>query len=1475
MAILVTLDVDDNGTVKIENAVDALARLGATYTREGKKIADAGDQVAKSQKGQADALSALVQNAGAVQGATLKQAQAFSVLSRELKAGGTVTTLHANALSSLSTQLQGSTALTGRQQSALAGLASTMQAGNAVTAQQAAAVKGLSQAFAQNTAEANNGGSALDTYRTKAVALATAFTLLAGGSYALLRSAGDLAARVEVLGTVQRIVAENAYQSSAQMQIETEKIKHLGITTKEATEATIQFAQAELKMADAAKVARVAQDLAVVAGKNSSEAFSSLTTAIQIQQPMLLRQFGIVTGLDTIYGEYARSVGKTVKELDGFDKKQAFINKILQEGEKVAGAYEASMLDVGKQMTSMKRYTEEAELVLGKALLPTMMLVVRGTSDFLKAWANAPATFQAATTALLAFVAILGTLGALLAAGKWITTLGIFKELIAWWQAARVAAAGLAAGTALAEGAAVGFFATVKAGIASLSGVTLALGGIVVVLAALAAAYVYLSSKRAAETEDLKRETLAAIAVQQDKEALVEWFRNEANVVYETHSQWERYAKKKEELQKLAPQFIEVMGQETEKLKLNEAAIRANADAWENQRQVRKKDLQDRIAELKAEITQQEALLRYETKELGTGEDSWYTRNSPIMRGVGALRARMWDQGELDSMKRSLKEMEELSKALFPEDEIRENAQAAKQHVRDAMTSFGDSFAEAAAKIKKAGAGDMFKQWETGLKQVSFFGPDGKKQFKDAQMTADDYMELLRGITDKVQKYDAELEKRSKGIQQAVKGIFEQSEKNTVQMVAQKQAFDTLFKESYAKGDVEETTRLMKLFGGQIEKLGSPTELAAQGFKDLARASQQWKDQKLEDYARGLTREMEQAVTAITDAAQNMAEGLWSGIQKQVDDASERMIESERAVMDKVLDMDRDLFEKQVVSRMNATDQAIYQETKRVAEIERAIEREIEARDRAFQKMRSEADAKAELARKEMDDLIRKATLQRDLKQAELEAELAVARVRQDPEAVRLLEGQLEVYKKVTAEFKTRVEVVRQTASQEIEVWRQNQHEMIDIEQAKSDQLAGMQRGAVDRQKAYSASAIREIIRDNNAVYQSLRNVSDMVLNGFIDGFGKVITGAQSFKDALVGIWTSLKQTLLGAIAEMATGWLKLLTMPGPGQTSGAGGAGGGGGAWNMIPGAAAAGGMFGFMPMLTPAPGAGGGAQQTPGGGGAGGWGMAFQNWKTMGSNLKNLWGKGTSVWGAKPGWFGGAGAGSSSGMLGYAAGGAVGAMAGYGVGNWVGSSTGSKGWGALSGAATGAGTGFLMGGPIGAAIGGIAGLIGGILGAGKAQKQMQSAREEFIKMNGGLAELQKQAAAGGMSLDKMLSTKNPKEFQAELAKIDNGLKSHKLITDFEQANGGAEELKKRAAEAGVSLDEMYTGGMKAEDYAKAIEKVAKALELQKAKDGLAKTASQMDDLRKKAVLVGYDLTKLYDATSIEDVQRAAANPE
>ena len=72
MAILVTLDVDDNGTVKIENAVDALARLGATYTREGKKIADAGEQVARSQKGQADALSALVQNSGAAQATALK-----------------------------------------------------------------------------------------------------------------------------------------------------------------------------------------------------------------------------------------------------------------------------------------------------------------------------------------------------------------------------------------------------------------------------------------------------------------------------------------------------------------------------------------------------------------------------------------------------------------------------------------------------------------------------------------------------------------------------------------------------------------------------------------------------------------------------------------------------------------------------------------------------------------------------------------------------------------------------------------------------------------------------------------------------------------------------------------------------------------------------------------------------------------------------------------------------------------------------------------------------------------------------------------------------------------------------------------------------------------------------------------------------------------------------------------------------------
>lgn len=187
-----------------------------------------------------------------------------------------------------------------------------------------------------------------------------------------IKDAALTAARTEVLGTVVERVGTLAGYSRDFLEDLTEQIKALGITTHVARTAILRFIQSNLDLADAAKLARTAQDLAVISGQNSSQALETIVQSIAAQFPRLLRQFGIVENLTEIYRKQAAQLGKTAQALTQLEKKQAFVNVILAQGAKVAGSYEAAMGDVGKRITSLPRHFEELQNALGTFFIPAL-----------------------------------------------------------------------------------------------------------------------------------------------------------------------------------------------------------------------------------------------------------------------------------------------------------------------------------------------------------------------------------------------------------------------------------------------------------------------------------------------------------------------------------------------------------------------------------------------------------------------------------------------------------------------------------------------------------------------------------------------------------------------------------------------------------------------------------------------------------------------------------------------------------------------------------------------------------------------------------------------------------------------------------------------------------------------------------------------------------------------------------------------
>lgn len=302
---------------------------------------------------------------------------------------------------------------------------------------------------------------AADSSVGKIEAMAGALTTLGaalGANFAIdkAREFTILAARVENLGTILENVGAIAGKNSGELYELEQRVKKLGITTQQARHGLTLLAQSELDLNNGARLARIAQDAAVIAGINSSEAYERLLTAVQRGNSVMLRNLGIIVNLNQLYQDYAVSVGRTVTSLTPLEKRQVLINEVFRKGQLIAGTYEASLNDVYKQYTSLERFTEEAQRAIGNSFLPVMEKIVRASTAFAKSLADNPdrANFVASILAAAAAVSTLTAgLGIVVGAFAGLTAL-LANPFTAAAGAAVIAVGALAGQLVAASGAA-------------------------------------------------------------------------------------------------------------------------------------------------------------------------------------------------------------------------------------------------------------------------------------------------------------------------------------------------------------------------------------------------------------------------------------------------------------------------------------------------------------------------------------------------------------------------------------------------------------------------------------------------------------------------------------------------------------------------------------------------------------------------------------------------------------------------------------------------------------------------------------------------------------------------------------------------------------------------------------------------------------------------------------------------------------
>tara|TARA_B100000131_G_scaffold83013_1_gene79979 strand:+ start:484 stop:4422 length:3939 start_codon:yes stop_codon:yes gene_type:complete len=133
-----------------------------------------------------------------------------------------------------------------------------------------------------------------------------------------------------------------------------------GVAYKTITNGIIQATDAQLKYGEAARAAAIgtaagltsgqltdlstaAKNVSFALGRDLTDSFNRLIRGVTKAEPELLDELGIILRLEPATQKYAQAIGKTVGELNAFERTQAVANEVLEQTTRKFGKIEAMM----------------------------------------------------------------------------------------------------------------------------------------------------------------------------------------------------------------------------------------------------------------------------------------------------------------------------------------------------------------------------------------------------------------------------------------------------------------------------------------------------------------------------------------------------------------------------------------------------------------------------------------------------------------------------------------------------------------------------------------------------------------------------------------------------------------------------------------------------------------------------------------------------------------------------------------------------------------------------------------------------------------------------------------------------------------------------------------------------------------------------------------------------------------------------
>jgi hypothetical protein len=199
----------------------------------------------------------------------------------------------------------------------------------------------------------------------------------------IIEQATQATARYDVLGAAINAVGVAAGYTAGELSSIEAGLTAAGASGITARDAMLRLLEVSVDLTKAQKLFAVALDVSVAANTSVEEALRREIHGLATLNPYVFRRLGLIVDLDRANLELARSLGISSDALSIEMKQEAGYQAILRAGEKIRGAWNASMETAGGLAKLMPKYLSDIMVALGVAFQPIYLELLKTFRDLL------------------------------------------------------------------------------------------------------------------------------------------------------------------------------------------------------------------------------------------------------------------------------------------------------------------------------------------------------------------------------------------------------------------------------------------------------------------------------------------------------------------------------------------------------------------------------------------------------------------------------------------------------------------------------------------------------------------------------------------------------------------------------------------------------------------------------------------------------------------------------------------------------------------------------------------------------------------------------------------------------------------------------------------------------------------------------------------------------------------------------------